>query len=168
MAHTSQAAVVTDQDTIPATKVDRLEQGGDTRTSYGFITSVAASTAGQSHAFVRVPVTAKINHVKIFKASQGNGSVKVGFYRPNDGIEVDSDALTAAYNLGTASGGGTSVVDAVTPANYGLPISTAHATAIGTAGATEDTHLDICVTVVTATTGAATAVGLEVAYTTPN
>jgi hypothetical protein len=98
-------------------------------------------------------------------ASMGNGSVKIGFYRPDGGIEVKSDAITAAMALTAQTGG--SLFDAPTNANREKSIADWLATEIGTAGATNDVELDIVANVVTVSTGTAVAVGLEADFVAP-
>lgn len=165
MAHTAQASVVTDQNTVPVIKVSAVEKGGRVRSAYGVLTLTAA-TAAQTNAFVRIPVRARVVSIGLHKASQGNGSVKVGLFRPNDGIAVDDDCFSTAVALTAHTGA--NVMDAVTPANLALDIASAFSTAIGTAGATGDVELDIVASVVTVTTGASTAVGMEVRYVLPD
>jgi hypothetical protein len=164
MAHNVTSAVISDQDATPVAKVSPAEKGGTCRAAYGFLT-IIASTAAQTNAFVRVPVRARLKDVSARMATMGNGSVKIGFFRPNGGIAIDDDAITAAMAL-TAQAGA-SVFDAPTPANRAKTIAEWLATAIGTAGATEDVEVDIVASVVTVSTGTAVAVGLEVDYVSP-
>lgn len=164
MAHTAQASVVTDQDTVPVIKVAAIEKGGVVRSAYGYLTLTAA-TAGQTNAFVRIPARARVVGIHPHMASMGNGSVKWGLYRTNDGIEVDSACFSAAMALTAKTGA--NVMDAVTPANLALDIASAFSTAVGTAGATSDAEFDVVANVVTVSTGAATAVGVEVRYVLP-
>lgn len=164
MAHVATSQVITDQDATPVTKTSQLEKGGDVRSAYGFLTLTAA-TAAQTNAFVRIPVRARVTAIRPYMASMGNGSVKIGLFRPNDGIAVDDDCFTAALALTAKTGA--NAMDAVTPANLAKSISDAFSTAIGTAGATGDVELDVVASVVTVSTGAATAVGIEVEYVLP-
>jgi len=164
MAHTNQASVITKQDATPAVKVGPVEQNGSLRSAYGYMTLTPA-TAAQTNAFVRVPVRASVRGLYPQMASMGNGAVKIGLFRPNDGIAIDDDCFTALMALTAKTGA--NVMDAVSPANLALDIASAFSTAISTAGATEDTHVDIVMSVVTVSTGAATAVGLEVRYVSP-
>lgn len=164
MAHSAISAIVSDQDATPAAKVLPHEKGGAVRSAFGYLT-IVASTAAQTNAFVRVPVRARIKDVRATMASMGNGSVKIGFFRPNDGIAVDDDAITTAMALTAQTR--LSVFDAPTNAQRAQTIAEWLSTAIGTAGATNDVELDIVASVVTVSTGTAVAVGLEVEYVLP-
>lgn len=164
MAHTTIAQVVQDQDATPIVKTNSLEKGGVKRSAYGTLTLTAA-TAGQTSAFVRIPARARVASINAHMASMGNGSVKIGLFRPNDGIAIDDDCFTTAMALTAKTGA--NVMDAVTPANLALSLSSAFSTAVGTAGATNDVEYDIVASVVTVSTGAATAVGIEVEYVLP-
>lgn len=164
MAHSVTSSVVSDQDATPVAKVNPLEKGGAVRSAFGYLT-IVATTAAQTNCFVRVPARARIQDVKASMTSMGNGSVKIGFFRPNGGIAVDDDVITAAMALTAQSRA--SVFDGPTNANRALSIADWLETAIGTAGATEDVELDVVASVVTVSTGTAVAVGLEVEYVLP-
>jgi len=164
MAHTNQATVVTNQDTVPVTKVSQIQKGGAERSAYGVLTLTPA-TAAQTNAFVRVPARARVTHIGLFNASMGNGSVKIGLFRPNDGIAIDDDVFATAVAL--TANAGVNVNTVPVPADRALDLKTAYATAVGTASATGDVEYDIVVSVVTVSTGAATAVGMEVKYVMP-
>lgn len=161
MAHNVTSAVISNQDATPISKIMPLGKGGVTRKYYGYAT-IVATTAAQTIAFVRVPVRGRLSSVKVTNLTDmGNGSVKLGFYRPNGGIEVSSAVISAAVNLGTARTTPTEVLAAPSVANRALDIATWLATEIGTAGATSDLELDIVANVVTVSTGTAVAVALE-------
>lgn len=164
MAHSAIASVVSNSDATPITKVLPLLKGGQGRSTYGNLT-IVATTAGQTNAFVRVPVRARVKSIKMTNLTDmGNGSVKLGVYRPNDGIEIKSDAFSAAVNLGTARTTPTEVLSAPSAANRAKSIADWLSTEIGTASATNDVEVDIVANVVTVSTGTAVAVGLEVEY----
>ncbi len=164
MAHTTQSQVIQDQDDTPIVKTNQLEKGGVKRSAFGYLTLTAA-TVGQTSAFARIPVRARVAAIKPFMATMGNGSVKIGLHRPNDGIAVKSDAFSSAMALTAKTGA--NAMDAIAPADLAKSIEDAFETEIGTAGATGDGELDVVLTVVTASTGAATAVGIEVEYVLP-
>lgn len=166
MPHSAIASVVSNQDSTPITKVLPAVKGGVQRSSYGTLT-IVATTAAQTNAFIRVPVRARIRSVKMSNlTNMGNGSVKLGFFRPSDGIEIKGDAISTAVNLGTSRTTPTEVLDAPSAANRALSIASWLSTEIGTAGATNDVEVDIVATVVTVSTGTAVAVGLDVEYVT--
>lgn len=166
MAHTNQSSVITTIDSTPITKVNALIKGGRVRSAYGYLT-LAPATAGQTNAFVRVPVRARLKDVKLKHAAFGNGAVDLGLHRPEDGIAITSDGLAADIELDSARG--TAIVDLATAvADREKDLATLFATEIGTAGATEDVEVDLVLTVATVSTGAATAVGMEVEYVLPD
>ncbi len=164
MAHNVQSQIVSDQDATPIVKVNTGEKGGVKRSAYGFLT-VVATTAAQTNCFVRVPVRARIDRVGAFMSSMGNGSVKIGVFRPNGGIEIKGDAITAAMALTAQTGA--NVFDGPTATNRAKTIADWLATEIGTAGATSDVEVDVVASVVTVSTGTAVSVGLEVSYVLP-
>jgi hypothetical protein len=161
MAHNVTSSVVSNQNASPITKVQPSVAGGKVRSAFGYLT-IVATTAAQTNCFVRVPVTARLKDVRLSMATMGNGSVKIGFFRPNGGIAVDDDAITAAAALTAQTRA--SVFDGPSNANREKTIADWLATEIGTAGATYDTHLDIVASVVTVSTGTAVAVGLDAEY----
>lgn len=166
MPHSVISSVVSDQSATPIAKVNPVKKGGVERGAFGNLT-IVATTVAQTSCFVRVPVRARLQDVKVTNLTgMGNGSLKIGFFRPNDGIEIKSDAISAAVNLATARTTPTSVMDAPSVANRAKTIADWLATEIGTAGATNDVEVDIVATVVTVSTGTAVAVGLEVDYVT--
>lgn len=167
MPHSMISSVVSDQSATPIAKVNPVKKGGVERAAYGFGT-IVATTAAQTNAFVRVPVRARLQDVKVTNlTNMGNGSVKIGFFRPNDGIAIKDDAISTAVNLGTSRTTPTSVLDAPSVANRAKTIADWLATEIGTAGATNDVEVDIVATVVTVSTGTAVAVALEAEFITP-
>ena len=95
----------------------------------------------------------------------GNGSIKVGLFSPSQGIAVDDDCFTTASALTAHTGA--SIVDAPDATARSQDIATWLATAIGTAGATNDVELDVVASVVTVSTGASVAIGMEVLYVLP-
>lgn len=167
MAHNVTSAVVSNQDATPIAKVNPLKKGGVSRRAFGYLT-IAATTAAQTNCFVRVPVRARVADVLMTNlTNMGNGSVKIGVFRPNGGIEIKGDAFAALVNLGTSRTTPTSVNTDPSVANRALSIADWLATEIGTAGATNDVEVDIVASVVTVSTGTAVAVGLEVSYVAP-
>lgn len=165
MAHTNESQVITDQDAVPNTKVSQIEKGGAQRSAYAYMTLTPA-TAAQTNAFVRVPARARLVSVGLQNVTMGDGSVEVGLFRPNDGIAIGSAVLSAAVAL-TANEGNTDVIDAMTPLQRSQDLKSAFSTEVGTASATNDAEYDIVLSVVTVSTGAATAVGMEVKYVMP-
>lgn len=165
MAHTTQSTVVTDQDAVPANKLSQIKKGAAVRSAYGYLT-LSPLTAAQTSAFVRIPARARVVAIELKNVSMGNGSVKIGLFRPNDGIAIDDDVFATAVAL-TAHEFGANVSTVPTPANAALDLKTAHSVAVGTASATGDVEYDIVLSVVTVSTGAATAVGMEVKYVMP-
>jgi hypothetical protein len=167
MAHNVTSSVVSDQDATPIAKVNVLKKGGSSRKAYGSLT-VVATTAAQTMCFVRVPVRARIADVLATNlTNMGDGSVKIGVFRPNGGIAISDAVISAAVNLGTSRTTPTSVLTAPSVANRAKSIADWLATEIGTAGATSDVEVDIVASVVTVSTGTAVAVGLEVDYVLP-
>ena len=168
MSFSVTSTVLLNQDATPISKVFPTSKGGASRRAVASLT-VLATTVGQTNAFARIPVRARLGDVSARLASMGNGSVKIGFYRPggsvNTAVAVKDDAITAAMALTAQTGA--SVFDGPTPANREKSIADWLATEIGTAGATGDVELDIIATVVTVSTGAATAMALEVEYVEP-
>lgn len=161
MAHNVTASVVSNQDATPISKIMPIGKGGVKRSYYGYAT-IVATTAGQTTCFVRVPARGRLQSVKVTNLTgMGNGSVKIGVYRPSGGIEVKSDAISAAVDLGTARTTPTEVLAAPSVANRALSITDWLTTEIGTASATNDVELDIVANVVTVSTGTAVAVALE-------
>ncbi len=164
MPHSAIASVVSNSDATPITKVLPVLKGGQSRSTYGNLT-IVATTAAQTNCFVRVPVRARIKSVKMTNLTgMGNGSLKLGVFRPNDGIAISDAVISAAVNLGTARTAPTEVLDAPSAANRAKTIADWLSTEIGTAGATNDVEVDIVASVVTVSTGTAVAVGLEVEY----
>jgi hypothetical protein len=98
-------------------------------------------------------------------ADMGNGSFKIGFFRVNGGVEIKSDAITAALSM-LAAKDDLNCMDGPSNANKQLTIADWLATELGTAGATHDVEVDIVATVVTTSTGATTSHALEVEYVT--
>lgn len=164
MAFTLKSTVVSNQDATPIVKIYPTLKGGVRRSYYGNLT-ITGATVGQTNAFARVPVRSRLSDVRASLASMGNGSVKIGFYRSGDGIEIKSDAITAAMAL-TAQARA-SVFDGPTPTNRGKSIADWLVTELGTAGATNDVEVDVVATVVTVSTGAATDFGLELDLVSP-
>lgn len=161
MAHNVTSSVVSNQDATPISKIMPIGKGGVKRSYFGYAT-IVATTAAQTNCFVRVPVRGRLASVKVTNLTgMGNGSVKLGVYRPSGGIEIKSDAISAAVDLGPARTTPTEVMAAPSVANRALSIADWLTTEIGTASATSDVEVDIVANVVTVSTGAAVAVALE-------
>lgn len=169
MAFSVTSAVVSNQDATPISKIFPTSKGGAARRAVASLTLIA-TTVGQTMAFARIPVRARLADVLSTFASMGNGAVKVGFYRPggsvNTAVAVKDDAISTGVAL-TGATQPTSLFSAPTPANRELSISNWLATEIGTAGATGDVEFDVVATVTTVSTGAAVAMALEIAYVEP-
>lgn len=158
MAHTDLSDTVTDLDSSPVVKVNSQNFGGVKRSYTGYLSSteLVAGTAAQTYALVRVPARARVTSIKMSKASSGAaGSIKIGLFRPEDGIAIDDDCFTAAVDMNSAQAN-TEVMSLTaaypTAANLGSDLATALSTAVGTAGATGNQYYDIVATVVTAAT----------------
>jgi hypothetical protein len=166
MALVSTSQVVTDQSAVPVVKTNAQEKGAPLRVAEGYLAaaSFVGGTAGQWYTFVRVPVRAKIVDIKLTGATTTAGAVKCGLYRP-DGIAIDDDVFHTNYDM-AAEKDHTSILVTPTALETTQSIATAYATAIGTAGATGDTEVDIALTIVTALT-AGTNHAMHVLYTLP-
>lgn len=168
MAYSVTATVLSNQDATPASKVYPTAKGGSVRASFGNLSTIA-TTVGQTMAFMKIPARARIVSVNPYNVTLGNGSIKLGFYRPgssiNTAVAVKDDAITTALALTAQTG--VNAFNGPTPANRAKAISDWLATEIGTAGATQDVEFDIVATVVTVSTGASTDYGLEVTYVLP-
>ena len=166
MALVSSSQVVTDQSATPAVKTNQQEIGAPIRRANGYLAaaSFVGGTAGQWYTFVRLPVRAQIVDIQLTGATTTTGAVKCGLYRP-DGIAIDDDVFATNYAM-SAEKDGTSVLVTPTALERTQSIATAYATAIGTAGATEDVYVDIALTIVTAL-GASVNHAMHVEYTLP-
>jgi hypothetical protein len=167
MALVSTSQVVTDQSAVPPVKTSRLEKGGEVKTAQGFLAaaSFTGGTTGQWYTFVRIPARARVLSVRWTQATTTTGAVKVGLYRP-DGIAIDDDCFVAVHDT---DGGVREAIDTTTVYTATLrqsPLSTAFVTAIGTAGATNDTEYDIAAAIVTVI-GTPTDALVEVDYVMP-
>lgn len=166
MALVSSSQVVTDQSATPAVKTNQQEIGAPVRVAHGYLASAnfTGGTAGQWYTFVRLPVRAQIVDIKMTGATTTSGAVKCGLYRP-DGIAIDDDVFATLYDM-AAEKDGASLLVTPTALQRTQNIATAYATAIGTAGATEDVYVDIALTIVTAL-GAGVNHAMHVEYTLP-
>jgi hypothetical protein len=166
MALVSSSQVVTDQSAIPAVKTNAQEKGAPVRVAHGYIASASftGGTAGQWYTFVRLPVRAQITDIRLTGATTTSGAVKCGLYRP-DGIAIDDDVFATNYDM-AAEKDGTTILVTPTALERTQTIATAYATAIGTAGATNDVEVDIALTIVTAL-GAGVNHAMHVYYTLP-
>lgn len=166
MALVSTSQVVQDQSATPAVKTNQQEIGAPVRVAHGYLASAnfTGGTAGQWYTFVRLPVRAQVVGVKLTGATTTSGAVKCGLYRP-DGIAIDDDVFATNYDM-AAEKDHTSILVTPTALETTQNIATAYATAIGTAGATEDVCVDIALTIVTAL-GAGVNHAMHVEYTLP-
>jgi hypothetical protein len=168
MPHTSLSTVLTKLDSTPVTKANTLASGGVVRSAIGYVT-MAATTAAQTYAFVRIPVRARIVSLHpSLVTSMGSGDLEFGLFRPDTNTlkAIDSDCLAAHWALtGTISGSSAMTAPGIVALTQS--IADAYSTAITTAGATADAFVDIVASVVTVSTGAATAMALEVKYVLP-
>lgn len=169
MALVSTSQVVTDQSAVPAVKTNQLEKGGRVRTAQGFLAAAnyTGGTTGQWYTFVRLPARARVIGVFLTQSTTTTGAVKVGLYRP-DGIAIDDDCFSAITVLGATTNirARVDTLTVYTPALRQSDLATAFVTAIGTAGATSDTHFDIAAAIVTVI-GTPTDALLEVDYVLP-
>ncbi len=169
MALVSTSQNVTDQSATPVVKVNAQKKGGVVRTAQGYLAaaSYTGGTTGQWYTFVRIPARARVLGVYLTQGTTTTGAVKVGLYRP-DGIAIDDDCFSAITVLGAATNIRTKVDDGIvyTAALRKDALSTAFATAIGTAGATSDSEYDIAAAIVTVI-GTPTNALLEVDYVLP-
>lgn len=167
MAHTAIAPQVSGPDSTPATFVNAQSKGGVVRSSIGVIAAAdfVAGTVGQTYAFCRVPARARLMSVKAYGGAATSGSVKVGLFRPNNGIAIDDDVITTALDL-AADKHGTDIMNVVPTVDPSSDLATRYATAVGTAGATSDVEYDIVATVVTVA-NAGTLYALEATYVLP-
>lgn len=166
MALVSTAANVSDQDATPVTKVNVLKKNGHVRTANGYIAaaSITGGTVGQWYTFARVPARARVLGVYCTNPTTTTGAVKVGLYRPN-GIAISDAVFATAFVLGAANNRAS--MDTVrTPSQRKDNLSTAFATAVGTAGATSDLEYDIALAIVTVI-GTPQDVFVEVDYVLP-
>lgn len=166
MALVSTSQVVQDQSATPAVKTNQQEIGAPVRVAHGYLAAAnfTGGTAGQWYTFVRLPVRAQIVDIKMTGATTTSGAVKCGLYRP-DGIAIDDDVFATLYDM-AAEKDGASLLVTPTALQRTQNIATAYATAIGTAGATEDVYVDIALTIVTAL-GAGVNHAMHVEYTLP-
>lgn len=168
MAHTSLSTVLTKLDSTPLTKSATLARDGHIRSAIGLVT-IAATTVGQTLAFVRIPVRARIVSIHpTMTTSMVSGAMSIGIYRPDTSTikEIDKVCLSAGFALAVTVSG-TSALTAPTPTQLTQSIADAFSTAIGTASATADSMVDIVGVISTVSTGAATAMAVEVKYVLP-
>jgi hypothetical protein len=166
MALVSSTQVVTDQSAVPAVKVNSQEKGAPIRVAHGYLAAAnfVGGTTGQWYTFVRVPVRAQIIAITLTGATTTSGAVKCGLYRP-DGIAIDDDVFATNYDM-AAEKDGTTILVTPTALERTQTIATAYATAIGTAGATSDSEVDIALAIVTVLGGSVNH-AMHVHYTLP-
>lgn len=150
MALVSTSQNVTDQDATPIAKVGPQKKGGVVRTAQGHIlaASLTGGTVGQWYTFVRVPVRARVLDVRLTNATSTTGAVKFGLYRSQSGIAI-SDAVFSTVTVMGQANNRASVETVRTVAQRKDNLATAFATAISTAGASNDVEVDIAATIVT-------------------
>ncbi len=166
MALVSTAVNVSNQDAVPATKLNPQKKGGAIRTAFGYLAAAdfTGGTTGQWYTFVRVPARARVTSIKVTNPTSTTGAVKIGLYRPN-GIAISDAVFATAFVLGAANN--EAAVDTVrTPLQRTQTLADAFVTAIGTAGATSDVEFDIAAAIVTVI-GTPVAAILEVNYVLP-
>jgi len=150
MALVSTSQVVTDQSASPVVKVNQLEKGARVRTAQGFLLAAnfTGGTTGQWYTFVRLPARARVLGVFLTAATTTTGALKVGLYRP-DGIAIDDDAFSAITVTTGLIRARVDTATVYTPALRQSSLAVAFATAVGTAGATNDVEYDIAAAIVT-------------------
>jgi len=165
MSLVSSSHIVTDPSADPAVKTNALEKGGVVRNAQGYIAaaSITGGTVGQWYTFVRLPVRARILSINITNTTTTTGAVKCGLYRP-DGIAIDDDVFATVFATTARTRAQLDTVQ--TALERSRDIATAYVTAIGTAGATSDTEVDIALAIVTVL-GALVDVFLDVEYVLP-
>ncbi len=166
MALVSTSQNVTDQSAVPVVKTNSQEKGAPVRVAHGYLAAAnfTGGTTGQWYTFVRVPVRAQIIGISLTGATTSSGAVKCGLYRP-DGIAIDDDVFATNYDM-AAEKDGTTILVTPTSVERTQSIATAYATAIGTAGATNDVEVDIALAIVTVL-GAGVNHAMHVTYTLP-
>jgi hypothetical protein len=166
MAYSVTSAVVSDQKATPIAKVSPVEKGGVVRSAYGFAT-VLATTVGQTNAFVRIPARARIESITAVNATMGDGALAFDLYRTNETRITTGGSVMAIFAL-TAHTEAAPLAPARSEANMAKDLATWFATAIGTAGATNDVEFDLIGVVLTVSTGTAVPVGIQVQYVSPD
>lgn len=165
MAYTAKSAVVSDAGSSPVVFSNRYEKGGNVYKDYDYIASVAATTAGWTYAYTRLPKTASVRDIKIFGAATADGAFDVGLYRVDESTAIDQNCFgTAIAGTTLTIVGGVQGYDVPTVATRDLPLFELFSTAVSTAGATDDAYYDLVLTVETGMTSAATDIGVEVTY----
>lgn len=166
MAYSVMSSVLSDQQSTPVVKVNQIKRGGKKRVAYGYAT-IVATTVGQTNALLRIPGRARISNIRAVNASMGNGALNFDLYRTDEVTAVTSAGALIALVPLTAHTLNSSLDLGLTAANAASDLNTLFATQIGTAAATGDVNFDIVGVVVTVSTGAAVAFGVEVEYVLP-
>jgi len=168
MAHTAKSQIITDLETVPVVKTNQIEQGGRVRSAFGVIasTSFLVTTAAQTYPFVRIPARARLKDIRLSHAAMGNGAVSLTLYRVGSTTAIGS-ALLCVASLASARDVASVGVSAVGITDKGKDLATLFSTQITTAGATSDAEFDVVMAVATVSTGAATAMGVEIEYVLP-
>ena len=167
MSHTGKSAEISDIETVPPVKLNPTLHGGVVRRATGYLvsTSFTAGTAGQTYAVARVPKRAVVTSIKVTNATTTAGAIKLGLFRPDDGIAIDDDVFATAFVLGAANNRAEALSVGAASARF-QDLATQFSTAIGTAGATGDAFYDVVATVVTAATTAKDTL-FEIEYVVP-
>ncbi|MFO0253735.1 MAG: hypothetical protein ACK52V_06435 [Betaproteobacteria bacterium] len=158
--------VVQDQSANPPVKTNQLEKGGIVRTAQGYLAAAnfPGGTVGQWYTFVRLPARARVLGIFLTGATTTTGAVRCGLYRP-DGIAIDDDVFATNYAMSVEKDRADIMVTP-TALERSQSLAEAYATAIGTAGATNDVEFDIALAIVTVL-GSAQPHLLEVDYVLP-
>ena len=167
MSHTGKSAQVTNIEAVPVTKLNSIYDGAPVRRSIGYLvsTSFVGGTAAQTYAVARVPKRAVVTSIKVTNATTTTGSIKLGLFRPNDGIAIDDDVFATNFVLGAANNRAEAFSTALASVKW-EDLATQFSTAIGTAGATGDANYDIVASIVTVI-GTAKDTLFEVEYVLP-
>jgi len=164
MALVASAQPVADQSASPIVKTNALEKGGVVRSAIGYIAAPVGGTVGQWYTFVRLPARARVLSIFLTGATTTTGAVACGLYRP-DGIAIDDDVFATLF-LMSAEKDRTRIDVTQTALQRISSLADAYATAIGTAGATNDVEFDIALSIVTVL-GGTVAHTMEVDYILP-
>jgi hypothetical protein len=170
MAYTASSDQIAKLDASPVTKTTQLDASGYIRSVSAFFTGAVfdALTADQTAAIARIPARARLVGVFMTGVATGNtGSLDVGLYRTtaNGGTAIDRDAFAAAVDENVTRNNLNLWVHTAT-ADTGKNLKDLHATAVGTAGATNDVEYDIVASIVTVM-GTPQAVSFRVDYVLP-
>lgn len=166
MALVATSTEVSNQDASPVVKQGPLVKGGGVRTAYGYLAaaSINGDTVGQWYTMVRVPARARVLGIKVTNATTSSGTMDFGLYRSGGGVVIDADCF--ANNVAMTAHIRADICDAAvyTTALRKSSLRDAFASAITTAGATNDVEYDIAMTVSTTVIGTSTDTLVEVDF----